>query len=237
MVGRLQAPELPTLSATSHWVSFSNPMQGLASDKFKEIDQLLKKLEGATETNALLFYAKNISKVRLASITFSNNGNIRSKDIEVSGREGDGFFFWSDAAQGTKLFSPTIKLKPLAPGQSVEVLSLDFVSYRFLPSRFLALHEGRRIDVTSSMVPDEFHWLVWVLSEYPFVGFITLAMGAMALILFIILVPLGVATDYSPEFKLRMTHRRELEKLVKFIEWVRLHHPDKLPPEPRPELG
>ena len=70
----------------------------------------------------------------------------------------------------------------------------------------------------------------WIL-EYPFASYIIACVMSISTLLVIVLVPIAIAGEYNMAFRARVTGRNEIMKQLKFLDYIKTHHPEKLEPE------
>lgn len=225
VLGRLQRPEVPAVSASVQWVDFPSPLFSLDVKAFESVNKLVQGVSGGADVRSVLEKLQYSSKMSVATISVSNNGNIRSKEIELSAA--DVTFFPSETSKENKPTVGAMTIKALNPGATADVFALT-PSATYRHASLLALHDGAKIGVISKVLPDEVVWLVNLLLD----SFLLTALLFIFLIFGIVvavMVPFVATIESSPALKAKHISKKDMAKLVAFVDYVRQHHPDKLP--------
>jgi hypothetical protein len=223
ILGRAQAPEIPVIQAKASWIDVRNPIYDGDLKLYPEAAKFLEQNFGIKHGGELLQSMRWAPEIRVMEITLRNNSAIRSKSIEIAIKDGALFGEGIDPSSSDKL-----QVEFINPYADVRLTGVVAAWSTYSPSPMLFLHDGKRIDLEETVLPEELHWLVSLILAYPIVSFF--AFGTMLILTCYILValPVVIVADYNPAFKFRLTSKSELKKVAKFISYVRENHPDAL---------
>lgn len=226
LLGRIQSPATPSVSAEVQWIGVPSPLFSSAFRSNESRKKLVDAISGGLDEAVLFGLLADTPTMRIGVVSVSNSSNIRSKEIELSSDAV--IFLSSEATKERKLSRTSITLKPLNPGATVDVAAIyPHITYRN-PS-VLGLHDHTKIQIYPRDLNEELAWIVkFVLSSFILSALlvVVLFLGLVALPL----VPVAIIAEYSLAFKARVTNKSEIEKMVKFLNYLKQHHQDKLPP-------
>jgi len=227
-VGRTQAPELPAVTAEIRYVDFNNP---IVSMEIKDRRPLLEQIGIIWGTKELsggpLAFLGFETKRRLVNLTITNNGRVRSKQVEVLA-DAKTLLFAENAKDGNRAAISKILLNPLDPGASTRVLVLTDSWYT--TPIINVLHEDKLVPMAEIAVNPGSEWIIGFINERPLLSLLLGWFGVCALAILSISLPIGLVREFSPEFKTRTTSNADVAKMVRFIEYLKINHPERLPP-------
>jgi hypothetical protein len=230
VLGRINSPETPVVEARAQWLDISNPLSSRDTKSISEIDKAIQSIWGVGDSSLLLANIRFHERIRLIRLELRNVSNLRSKPIEVAVEEKGGLF--SANKEGSlNATASRLTIAAINPGETAMAFAVMGVFTSFLPPSIQILHDGKRIEVVPQSLPDELSGLIGLIYSFPLLTLIAGVLMAMATLFLLIVIPIALISELSPEFKANYTSRKELAKMLKFIEYMRARHPDKMPEE------
>lgn len=232
VLAKIQAPEEATLTAQLQWLDVPNPVYG--EDTTLQ-DRRIKALEQAYPNSSfikLLNENRFKSIIRLLQVKFSNNSDLRSKEIEITGSQ-DALFVSPQSKSDSQPVSSLV-LKPLGPRESAVVWGVSQEWFDFEEHPLRVVHDNRLMNVSLDTMTSDPTGAARFANEHPLVAFFFVTMGAGLAFLFAIAFVVGLLSNLSVEFKSKITTASEAKKMQEFLEYLRLHHPEKLSQAPGP---
>ncbi len=228
ILGRIQAVETPVVAAKLSWIDLPNPLFGAELGKVREFEKLIEAQWGKTEIDRLLptmIYEPNF---RILRLKIENNSNLRSKEIELSIETGKGGLLARQSDQSFPPFSKQIKIKPLNPGDYANIYGVleSWLSFQRPP--LLGIHDTKKVDIIHHVLSDEFYVALKFFDDHPMLVLLGFALLAGTAVFLLIGIPLSIAVTLSPKLKLTLTSKQEIQKMRKFLAYVRKHDPKKL---------
>ena len=217
IIGRINTPETPSITAVSQWIDVPNPVYSLSQNSIDDAEKIANSLFGKTDIRRLIQATRFDPILRVVKLELTNNSELRSKEIEVSGNKESGF---ASSQTPALPFASKIKLRTLDPNASATVIGVIGLVDTFFSPRLLVLQDGKKVDVSSKNLPDSFE-------EYPLYMIIVGMFLAGSALFILIAIPVAIASSISSKFRAKLTTKEELAKTLTFIEYLREHNPEK----------
>lgn len=226
-LAKLQTPDTPSLHATVTWIDLPNPIKSTDSKTRQEFSRAGQAALGSNNFDTLLEWSRFRETVRLAVVKIENNSQLRSKDFEVYIPDRDGVIL-ADTSSAATTARPRVVLKPLDPGATISISVFSQPWSGYLPMPIGLLHDGKKVQVAVHTAEGSSATIVDWIATYPILSMVVGTMMAMGALLLLILLPIGIAMERSPELRLRLSTNSDLAKLARFVDWVRKSHPSRL---------
>jgi hypothetical protein len=221
--GRLFAPEIASVQAEMKWLDVENPLFVAGPDAGVKFDKLMGENFQRTGFQPIIDRLRGDVSVRLFAVKLSNNTNLRTKEIEISPEYGAVLI--SD--YGLRATTKELKLEPLNPRSDKTIYAMVGRVGAFVRDPVRILHDGRRVDISSYDLSDEFQAIVVFMGNYPTLSYVLAAAGAISLILLLLSATLELLFRKNMDLRARYTADSEIRKQVAFVDFVREKYPEK----------
>lgn len=226
LILRLTGPESSSVEAYTQYIDHPNPLAQSTRKTVEDAAKCANTLLPDNNFNGLIFLGTKYNEVRLLKVDLKNNSNIRSKEIEVKLERAS--LFSSSVQAGQALGGKELRLKPLDPGASSQVWAWLPPSV-FGEPQVTIVHDNRRIDPASKMPPEFIGEVFPYLNRYPAFSIAALVILSGFGLLFLALIPIGIAVEWNPKVRYRLMSKKEITRLVQFVDFVRANHPEDYP--------
>jgi hypothetical protein len=215
--GRLTAPDVPDIEASVTSLRVPNPFVG--HDSAPLVSAAEKILGYSLLGNDLSIYLHFNSQLNIGIIHIDNRSNVKSKGIEVLVDRSTLF------SSGENPASNRIQVSPLDPGAETYVYFLGDAML-FSSNDVRIMHDDRRVDVL--MDDDRYKYIDRFFEKYGLLAYMIFAFALVSSISFVVSLISSALSSSSLEARARSISKSEAERMAILLEYLKLHHPDKL---------
>lgn len=149
------------------------------------------------------------------------------KKIEIAGSH-DALFVSPQSKDEFGQAASTLLLKPIGPKETAEVWGVSEEWFDFEDNPIKALHDNRLMAVSIETVRSDPAGIARFVNENPFLAFFIMLAGSVCGLFILFAIVVGTISQFSMEFKSKITTKDEAAKMQKFLDYLRTHHPEKL---------
>ncbi len=175
---KFMTPDPQIITAESRWIDLPNPTRGLRFDKAAdELEKTVGALFGVS--GEALRNLRHSGSLRIGSLRFQNNSQIRSKEVEVSIE--NSALFSSEATQSTD-FGSSLTLKPLPPEGTATVYFIAQPWFSIFGTTVLSIHDNRNVEVVSKSDQGGSQFVVDFVEQHTFIAYLLMLAGTGTLL-------------------------------------------------------
>jgi hypothetical protein len=126
-------------------------------------------------------------------------------------------------------------LKYLNPGSGLTVYAVGPRSFFSDREPFDILHAGSTVEILSRNVSDEDIESFEFPRKHPVLAIFLAGLMVISTLIVVLGAPVALASDISPWFRAKLTTQADLGATLKFIGYMREHHPEKFEKPYEPE--
>lgn len=226
-IGRITAPETASVRASLEWIDVKNPIVGRLDSKAQlDFDKGIQSAMGVSGASSLLGKFAYNSEIRIAKLRLENNGNLRTKEIEVT-TERTSALFPSISDETNVNAGSSLTLKPINPGSAstVYIVSPTWSVYSADPVR--ALHDGRKVEIVTTSTDSRD--TLFAIRDYQIPLIILTIYMIAASFFFTCIVIVNIIAHYNVQFRASMLDKNSVQKTLDTIEYIKAHNPEKMP--------
>jgi hypothetical protein len=225
-IGPAGRSERAALRVEYSWLTAANARKSYDEpDTFRD---LLRKLPNPDLPLSVYAMLAGASELRLVSVEISNGGSIRSGSLELLIPN---VIVWYDGESTTRLSTAAkFEIDPLNPGDKRNVTAVSPGSY-LTPPDLRVLEDGHLVAAISTRIGpfEDVVGLIGFVRNWPFLSVVFALLSAGFLIVILpVLIVFGVMLS-RPDWRAKITSRDDVAKELRFHEYLRAHHPDKMP--------
>lgn len=228
--GTVTAEKTKTLTAEVEWIDITNVAYRMDRKLIPALDKALADAFGPSNLATYMSSLGYQSIARVLMVTIKNAGDTRTKEIEVSAKQGAIFSYKS--AEPISSVIAQIKIKPIDPkGRAIAyVVMPPWSFYESVPISIL--HDGRLVDVEARTLSETEWDMFKSLRDSPVyiaIAFILAAIGFMTLLIGLIA---GFLSAFFKQWMFSATGKsispKTLRLYLDLIGFARANNPEKI---------